>query len=54
MGMATVEVMSGSSQSGPPLGGQLPSATLSPRALLRASRLVYGQICVRRGEPSMP
>ena len=34
-----VEVIAGVSQSGPPLGGQTPSATDWPRALARASRL---------------
>jgi hypothetical protein len=37
VGMAMVETMSVVNQAGPPLGGQMPWATASARALLRAS-----------------
>ena len=37
--MATVEVIAGVSQSGPPLAGQAPSAKDCDRAFARASKL---------------
>ena len=37
------------SQSGPPLGGQRPAATASPRMRVRSFTLGYGQMCSIRG-----